>query len=617
MVTATAAALLLASPPPQQQQSRLLQRRHLFPAPALLRLRRPAPASSSCPPAGGPLRLSTLVPSCYITNVEVGVTHANEEEALDDHPPLLPSCAIPVVHLRDVPDSTPFPLHERAPHPTDFEELPVLSEGEQHTLAATPAHPAGLYALYASYLFGNLVEQLWNFAWPAALAILHPSLLPVAIVGFFTKLSVFIGAPIVGKLMDHFPRIPMYTGLNAVQVATQLISAAMVIYAMKNVTHASTSAVVFKPWFIALVAAGAVERLAGLALGVAMERDWVVLLAGTNRPVALAQANAVLNRLDLICETVGASVFGLLLSKYHPVMLGQLINRFSCHALDSSRTSSDESICANLLDVRKIVQNGLSALRNGWNEYKQQTVLPASVATVFLNFNVALAPGAIMTALLMHRGISPSIVGAFSGLCSIMGLVATFISSSLVERVGILKAGAAGLIVQASLLSVALIVYWTGSISQRTPLLIFLAAIALSRLGHMSYDVVGTQILQTGVPASKANLIGGMEVSISSLAELVMLGMAIIANDVSHFGFLAILSVSSVAGAAWMFCQCDCNVASQIMFGGRRVTGHKLVEYSCLTAKLWVIHDIGWLLDQLNEQYWSVVTIHLLDHHTK
>lgn len=27
-----------------------------------------------------------------------------------------------------------------------------------------------------------------------------------------------------------------------------------------------------------------------------------VKLAGTNRPVALAQANAVLNRLDLVCE---------------------------------------------------------------------------------------------------------------------------------------------------------------------------------------------------------------------------------------------------------------------------------------------------------------------------
>ncbi|XP_037439795.1 solute carrier family 40 member 2, chloroplastic-like isoform X2 [Triticum dicoccoides] len=544
----TAAALLASSP-----QTPLL--RGCLPGLPRLRLRPASPCVSA-------LRSNNFVQRCYIANVEVEVSNVNkEEEAFNDHPSLPPGCSIPVVNiLGDVLDSSPFPPHDSTQHHADFEELPVLSEGEQQTLAATPAHPAGLYALYVSYLFGNLVEQLWNFAWPAALAILHPSLLPVAIVGFFGKLSVFLGAPIVGKLMDHFPRIPMYTGLNAVQVATQLISAAMVIYALKNAGRTSTSALLLRPWFIVLVIAGAIERLAGLALGVSMERDWVVLLAGTNRPVALAQANAMLNRLDLLCETVGASIFGLLLTKYDivtclKVMLGQLINSVSCHALDSSRTPSDESICADLLDVRKIVQNGLSSIKHGWNEYKQQTVLPASVATVFLNFNIALAPGAIMTALLMHRGISPSIVGAFSGLCSVMGLVATFISSSLVKRVGILKAGAAGLIFQASLLSVALTVYWAGPISQRTPLLIFLASIALSRLGHMSYDVVGTQIIQTGVPASKANLIGGMEVSIASLAELVMLAMAIIANDVSHFGFLAILSVSSVAGAAWMFCR--------------------------------------------------------------
>jgi hypothetical protein len=52
----------------------------------------------------------------------------------------------------------------------------------------------------------------------------------------------------------------------------------MVIYALKNVGHASTSALLLRPWFIALVVAGAIERLAGLALGVSMERDWVVLV---------------------------------------------------------------------------------------------------------------------------------------------------------------------------------------------------------------------------------------------------------------------------------------------------------------------------------------------------
>lgn len=77
----------------------------------------------------------------------------------------------------------------------------------------------------------------------------------------------------------------------------------------------------------------------------------------------------------------------------------------------------------------------------------------------------------------------------------------------------------------------------------------------LSRLGHMSYDVVAAQILQTGIPPSKVNIIGTTEVAVASLAESAMLGVAIVANDVSHFGFLATLSLLSVVGAAWMFCR--------------------------------------------------------------
>lgn len=38
------------------------------------------------------------------------------------------------------------------------------------------------------------------------------------------------------------------------------------------------SSVIWRPWFVILVLAGAMERLSGLALGVAMERDWVVLV---------------------------------------------------------------------------------------------------------------------------------------------------------------------------------------------------------------------------------------------------------------------------------------------------------------------------------------------------
>lgn len=46
----------------------------------------------------------------------------------------------------------------------------------------------------------------------------------------------------------------------------------------------------------------------------------------------------------------------------------------------------------------------MDAIRCGWIEYKHQPVLPASVAYVLLYFNIALAPGAIMTAFLTHHG---------------------------------------------------------------------------------------------------------------------------------------------------------------------------------------------------------------------
>lgn len=510
-----------------------------------------------------PLRLNGFNSRCSITNTEVQFDQtATDEEVQEDLPDVASNCPVPIIHLKsDILETEPFNLLTEGTYVDSLlTALPVLSEEEQTALAATPAHPAGLYALYASSFAGGLVEQLWNFAWPAAIALLHPSLQPVAVIGFFTKLAVVVGGPLVGQLMDYFPRVPAYNCLNLVQATAHLLSVAMIIRA-HTVPSTLASSVLLRPWFFVLVLAGSVERLSGLALGVTVERDWIVLLAGPNRPIALAEANAVLNRIDLVCEIAGASLFGILLSKYDimtclkftaglmtwtvPVVLvlTWLTNKLSSGVLN--RTKSH--------DAEVTVKIGVGAIKHGWMEYLQQPVLPASLAYVLLYFNV-LMPGGLMTAFLTQRGLNPSIVGGFSGLCAFMGVAATFISANLVRRLGMLKAGAAGLIFQAFLLTIAVAVYWSGSLSQQTPLLFFLCLIVLSRLGHMSYDVVGAQILQTGIPSSKANLIGTTEASVASLAEFVMLGVAIIANDVSHFGFLAMLSLFSAVGAAWMFC---------------------------------------------------------------
>ncbi|KAH9322224.1 hypothetical protein KI387_016863, partial [Taxus chinensis] len=201
--------------------------------------------------------------------------------------------------------------------------------------------------------------------------------------------------------------------------AAQLISAGMIIYALNRATPAAASAasLLLQPWFIVLVLAGAIERLTGLASGVAFERDWVVLLAGTNRPIALARANAMLSRVDLLCEIAGASIFGVLLSMFDPVkclklaaalmictlpvliLLVCLTDKLSKGALERPRHPTTSGLC----QPGNLIERVLDAISRGWVQYSRQPVLPASLAYVLLYFNAVLGPGGLMTSFLTNR----------------------------------------------------------------------------------------------------------------------------------------------------------------------------------------------------------------------
>ncbi|KAF7049659.1 hypothetical protein CFC21_058160 [Triticum aestivum] len=447
---------------------------------------------------------------------------------------------------------------------------PQKGNGPEGHLESTPAYPAAMKALFGACLAGNATEHLWNFTWPAAVATLHQSLLPVAVLGFFTKLVVFVAGPLVGNLVSSLPLIPTYRSLTVIQTAAHFVSAAMITYAFTFPRASTAPELLLQPWFAVLVASTAVDSLSRVSLGIIAERDFVVQLAGEGRRIALAQANATLSRVDLICETAGASVFAFLLSKNDPltciklsclislsalplhIFLGGAMNRLADGVFDHSDHRSLHA--ASTFDVRMIVVDAVATIRRGWSEYISQPVLPASLAYVLVCFNVALAPGALMTTFLIHHGVSPLVLGVFAGSSALMGILATFMTPNLVKELGILNAGAAGLLGQSALLGAAVLVYLTGSISRRGALFTFLGLIVVSRLGHMAYSVIGLQVVQTGSPIGKAKLIGATEIAIASLAELGMMAVAVAAKDVSRFGAVAVLSAAAVAAAAWLYC---------------------------------------------------------------
>ncbi|RLN00279.1 solute carrier family 40 member 3, chloroplastic-like [Panicum miliaceum] len=462
------------------------------------------------------------------------------------------------------------------------------SDGDR-LLGETAAYPAAMTALYAACLAGNVTEQLWNFTWPAAIATLHPSLLPVAVLGFFTKLVVFAAGPLVGDLMSSLPRIPAYRSLTVIQTAAHWVSAAMIVYAFTLPRASTAPALLLQPWFAVLVASTAVDRLSCVSLGVIAERDFVVQLAGEGRPIALARANATLSRVGLLCETAGASIFAVLLSRNDPLtcirlscaisfcalplllFLGGAMNRLAdgifdhATSLGSLKRSEHESTHTTLaFSIKKKAEEAWATIRRGWTEYLRQPVLPASLAYVLVCFNVALAPGALMTTFLIHHGVSASVLGVFGGSSAVMGILATFMVPKLVKELGILKAGAAGLIAQSALLGAAVLVFLTGPVSQQGVLFVFLGLIVSSRLGHMAYSVVSLQVVQTGNPMGKAKLIGATEIAVASLAELAMMAVAVVAKDAAHFGWLATLSVASVAAAACLFCAWLANPTNEL-----------------------------------------------------
>lgn len=87
--------------------------------------------------------------------------------------------------------------------------------------------------------------------------------------GNFTKTKLWSFSIVSKKLYSH---------TCSLQVAAQLLSVGMIINA-HIIRPNSVSSVLLQPWFVMLVIALAIERLSGLALGVAMERDWVVLVS--------------------------------------------------------------------------------------------------------------------------------------------------------------------------------------------------------------------------------------------------------------------------------------------------------------------------------------------------
>eukprot|EP00899_Mesostigma_viride_P020952 jgi/Mesvir1/28859/Mv09984-RA.1 len=463
-------------------------------------------------------------------------------------------------------------------------------------------HPEALGVFYQLYTVNCAVERVWKFVLPLALVQLGSSFYAIALMSFISQVALVSLGPWVGHWIDTSCRISTVCTLLWMTAVSIVAGLASVVFSYASAPSASlfatSSSLITHPWFLVLCASQVMERIATMGSEVVFERDWVVQFAGKSHPVVLASANSLMCRLDLLSEVICPFFIGLMLAGIStlscvslvgivcagslPLMLHLVehLNKVSGGMLDKSPdivvhpdsvAACPTSPLAQLQAAIKgaslpkllgewsssisrqlswpSIRSSLQAVGDSWSQYVSQPVFPASLTLVLLYFNHGLSPGKILNTYLLKLGVSTSYVGLFQGVCSAAGFISTLFVAAAVRSLGVLEASRVALLSQVACLVVAAAAYCQlqlTSAARTSALALFMGAVALSRIGLWAFDTIRLQVFQNAVPEDMAASVGSAEMSMQNLAEMLMLGVAMLLDRPGGYDLLVGLSFAAV-----------------------------------------------------------------------
>jgi hypothetical protein len=211
------------------------------------------------------------------------------------------------------------------------------------------------------------------------------------------------------------------------------------------------------------------------------------------------------------------------------------------------------------------------AFIDGFGVFRAMALRSQLVMAAFvLLFFTILSPGAMLTAWLKsaHVQAEESTIAIFRSIIQACGALATLVTPALIRRAGLYDAATSSQAMQTLAVLVAAFFFHqlhlgdgaadagagtsgSGDSSARSfRLYYFLGALALSRVGLWSFDLVERQVLQQEVPdQEQQTLLFNFERSLTQAAQLCMLGFCVLFPDPSKFGVLVLLSTAAVCMA--------------------------------------------------------------------
>jgi iron-regulated transporter 1 len=420
--------------------------------------------------------------------------------------------------------------------------------------------------LYISHLLTSWTDRVFEFACFLLIAdIFKTSLLLASVYGFATTISAIVFSNYVGRYVDRSPRLSCVRGTLLVQKASIVISCGLFWLLLATNTYS-------KLFYFGVVICGCLLKLSFIANNIAIEKDWVMVIAESDTEAMLT----VMKRIDLFCKTMAPVLIGSLMA-FGPMtgvviiamwnIVSFLIEYQLCYqtymaypklaskdkdylrSVDEERTplldNDAQQGSATNMDEHQVEQHVM------FMNYVRHPIFPASLTMALLYLTV-LSFGGIMVTYLKIMGYTDWSLGFLRAFAGTMGILSTYLFPYLSAKVGVIRAGVWALWFECAMLAPVVLSMTSQYSGSMIGSFMLFGGMSLSRVGLWVFDIAETILLQQMVDPSQLGSISGWQHSLCNLFDLSQFILTAVVSD--PYDFIIPSSISWIA----VFCATLC-----------------------------------------------------------
>lgn len=426
------------------------------------------------------------------------------------------------------------------------------------------SHERRSKSLYVSHFLSTWNSRGFEFGAVLFLSKIYPgTLLPLSVYALCRSLAAIVLSPVIGNHIDHSNRL----GLIRLSILGQRLAVAIscVAFFVLLLFIDKLSVLLQHALFVGLIIMAVVEKLSIIMNTIAIERDWVVVIAENDESV-LQEMNAQMRRIDLFCKLVSPLAVALLdgWSSVFAVACTLGINGVSILAEyfliawvyrstpELARTSPQEQgetePSVRSLRSASLLLQPLSQLK----AYSESHAFLPSFSLSLLYLTVLSFSGQMVTYLftLQQPHFTSIDIGILRTIATVLEISATFLAPVLINRLGAVRAGIWSLSWQCLFLTPGVFLFWVELNSPALTTCLLITSVIFSRICLWSFDLTAQLQVQNSIDASQRGSFSATESSLQNFFELCAFAMTIVWSRPEQFRYPATISLGAVYIAA-------------------------------------------------------------------